>query len=61
MISVDVDEGLVALDARRRNVEPARALEEVTADIECRLFDSVRWRDAVTGVRSKLYVDKVDA
>lgn len=50
VVSIDLDEGLIELDAKRRG----RALAEVVSDCECRLVDSVRFRDGVQRVGSEV-------
>ena len=54
VVTVEIDEGLIKLDAKRRGRSTEQQFAEVVADCECRLVDSVRWRDSVTRVGSEL-------
>lgn len=55
VVSVDLDEGLIALDARRFGRPVDAELTRVVDELECRLHDAVRWRDAVTRVGSRVH------
>ncbi len=57
VITLDVDEDLVALDAKRYGRSSERILAEVLADVEGRLVDSIRHRDCVGRVGSQLLAE----
>jgi hypothetical protein len=57
IINIEIDEGLVELDAKRWARSPERILAEVLADVEGLLVDSVRFRDCVQRVGSELLAE----
>jgi hypothetical protein len=54
LITVEIDVGLLKIDSRTKGRTIERQLAEVIGDCECRMVDSIRWRDAVQQVRSEL-------
>ena len=54
IVTVEFDEAAIEHESARRNrtIDAIRA--EVLADVECRLFDSIRHRDAVERVGVEL-------
>lgn len=54
-ISADIDDGVIELESKRRGRDFQTTLNELTADVECRLSDSIRFRDGVTRVYSQLF------
>lgn len=49
-LTVDIDPEALELEARRRGLSLERARESVLCDLECRLFDAVRFRNCVERV-----------
>lgn len=49
-IQIDIDPDELEREARRHGRSTAQALADVVGDCECRLFDSIRYRDAVSRV-----------
>lgn len=54
VVSVQIDEGLVSLDARRFKRTDAAEMSRLISDVECRLHDAVRFRDAVGSVQTRV-------
>jgi hypothetical protein len=52
LVSVDLDPDALELEARRAGLDLYRARQAVLCDLECRLHDSVRHRNAVERVGS---------
>lgn len=49
-VVVTLDEDVVAFESKRRGRDFRTTLAEILGDVECRLVDAIRWRDAVTNV-----------
>jgi hypothetical protein len=54
-IDIDIDAEALALEAKRHGLSLERATAAVIADCENRLFDSIRFRDGVARVGSRVH------
>jgi len=57
IVNLDIDEGVIHLDAKRSHRSPEGVLADLLGDCECRLVDAVRWRDGVARIGSELLVE----
>ena len=57
IVNLEIDEDLIGIDAKRWGKAREDVLAAVVGDCECRLVDSVRYRDCVARVGSELLVE----